>query len=333
MLTQSHVLRKASTWVAAAVILALAGTITTPVNAATPSPKGIIDNNSRDAVVKAYLTTLKPALDVAPGWTGRVLGCVAGSTSIESKRAGLAAVNYMRAMADLPPVSVNTTLTKYAQASALIIEANGTLTHTPSSRSLCYTKDGYKGSNTGNIGLLLSDGERYPKAQTTGARGVALYMDDPGANNISVGHRRWLLYSRLTQVGLGDTDHANTIVVIGGRLATAKKQWVMWPTPGFFPRELQPNGRWSVSYPGADFRKATISVSTPDGAIKVTKLPVHNGYADNTLVWDMRLPEQYYNSTADYAVTVRVKGIKIGSKTVSKAYKVTIVDADPSVGN
>jgi hypothetical protein len=47
----------------------------------------------------------------------------------------------------------------------------------------------------------------------------------------------------------------------------------------------------------------------------------------------MRLPDKYYDSTADYPVTVTVKGIKIGSKTVTKTYKVTIVDADPTVGN
>lgn len=333
MPTQKNGLRRTSTWVATALVVLLAGVITTPVNAATPTAKNIIDNNNRDAVINAYLTRLKPALDVPTGWTGDVNGCVAGDTSLENKRAGLAAINYMRAMADLPPVSVNATMSKKAQASALIIQATGRLTHTPSSRSLCYTKDGYAGSNNGNIGLMLTGGEIYPKAETTGARGVALYMDDPGANNTLVGHRRWLLYSRLTQVGLGDTDHANTVVVIGGRLAPAKKQWVMWPTPGFFPRELQPNGRWSISYPGAGFSKATITVTTPDGPITVKKHPVHNGYGDNTLVWDMRLPNKYYDSTSDYPVTVTVKGIKIGSKTVTKTYKVTIVDADPSVGN
>lgn len=304
-----------------------------PASANANTPRDLIDNNNRQAVISAYLAQVKPALDTPVGWTGSVNACNAGDTSLEHKRATLGAINFMRAMVDLPPVSANSTLTKRAQASALIIEANKRLTHTPSSRSLCYTKDGYLGSKNGNIGLVLADGEGELKAAMTGARGVVVHMDDQGSHNASVGHRRWLLYSRLTQVGIGDTRIANTIVVIGGKLAPARKQWVAWPSAGYFPRELQPNGRWSLSYPGADFRKATISISTPDGAVQTTKQKVVNGYADNTLVWDMRLPERYYASTADYQVTVTVKGIRVNGKSVNRTYSVTIVDADPESGN
>jgi uncharacterized protein YkwD len=322
-----------SVWGTTVVALSLLGTVATPVSASTPTPKDIINNNDRNSVVNAYLNTLKPELDTPTGWTGRTSGCVAGTTSAANKKAGITAINYMRAMADLAPVTVNAGLSKQAQASSLIAEANNNLTHTPNQDALCYTEEGYKGANNGNIGILLNTGAPEPKAETTGARGVIGYMDDPGANNISVGHRRWLLYSRLTQVGLGDTHHASTIVVIGGPEAKPTQQWVTWPTAGFFPRELQPNGRWSISYPGAAFQKATITVTTQDGSISVKKHRVYNGYGDNTLSWDMRLPDKYYDSTADYPVTVTVKGIKIGSKTVTKTYKVTIVDADPTVGN
>jgi uncharacterized protein YkwD len=322
-----------SVCVTTVAVLSLLGTVASPVSAATPNPKDIINNNDRNSVVNAYLNILKPELDVPTGWTGQAIGCVAGTTSAANKKAGLAAINYMRAMADLSPVTVNARLSKQAQASSLIIEANGKLTHTPSRYSLCYTQEGYAGANNGNIGILLGTGEPEAKAATTGARGVTAYIDDPGASNVSVGHRRWLLYSRLAQVGLGDTHNASTIVVMGGPQAPAIKQWVTWPTAGFFPRELQPNGRWSISYPGAAFQNATVTVSTPDGNIAVKKYPVRNGYGDNTLSWDMRLPDKYYDSTADYPVTVTVKGIKIGSKNATKTYKVIIVDADPTVGN
>lgn len=333
MAQRSTVLRTITALLAGLIIVGIAASTATPVRAAVPDPKNLINNNSRSAVIDAYLNTLKPALDVPTGWVGSIENCQAGDTTPENKQAELTAINFVRALADLPPVSINSTLSKRAQASALIIEANNQLTHFPQKWFNCYTKDGYTGSSTGNIGLMIPVGYRETKAASTGARGVVLYMDEEGSHNITVGHRRWLLYSRLTQVGVGDTDHANTIVVIGGKLAKATKRWTMWPTPGFFPRELQPNGRWSISYTGADFRKATVSVTTPDGAVSTKKHPVRIGYGDNTLSWDMRLPDAYYNSTADYAVTVTVKGIRISGKTVTKTYTVTIVDADPNAGN
>lgn len=288
----------------------------------------LIDNFNRQAVIDAYLTQLKPGLKVPTGWTGNTLNCIAGATSKENKAASLTALNYVRAMADLPPVKLNSTLTKQAQAGALISEANRRLTHTPSSRSLCYSRDGYRGTSRGNISLGFTNnvGEL---SGATGARVVAGYMTDDGEWNRPVGHRRWILYPRLTEVGLGDTDYANNMVVMGGKVTAPKNQWVTWPTAGYFPRELEPEGRWSISYANANFMNASVSVKTPDGQVSSIKRTIRNGYADNTLAWDMRLPKGYSATNADYEVSVTVSKILVGKKYVTRTYKVNLVQADP----
>lgn len=288
----------------------------------------LIDNFNRQAVIDAYLTQLKPGLKVPTGWTGNALNCIAGATSKENKAASLTALNYVRAMADLPPVKLNSSLSKQAQAGALISEANQRLTHTPSSRSLCYSRDGYRGTSRGNISLTINNnlGEL---SNTTGARVVVGYMTDPGADNKAVGHRRWILYPRLAEVGLGDTDSANNMVVRGGKVTAPKNQWVTWPTAGYFPRELEPEGRWSISYANANFKNASVSVKTPDGLVSPIKKTLRNGFADNTLAWDMRLPKGYSATNADYEVSVTVSKILVGKKYVTRTYKVNLVQADP----
>jgi uncharacterized protein YkwD len=298
-----------------------------PGHAAVSAVK-LIDNFNRQAVIDAYLTQLKPGLKVPTGWTGNTLNCIAGATSKENKAASLTALNYVRAMADLPPVKLNSTLTKQAQAGALISEANRRLTHTPSSRSLCYSRDGYRGTSRGNISLGFTNnlGEL---SGATGARVVAGYMTDDGELNKPVGHRRWILYPRLTEVGLGDTDYANNMVVMGGKTTVPKSQWVTWPTAGYFPRELEPQGRWSISYANADFKNASVSVKTPDGLVSPIKRTIRNGYADNTLAWDMQLPKGYNATNADYEVSVTVTKILVGKKYVTRTYKVNFVQADP----
>lgn len=287
----------------------------------------LIDNFDRTAVIDAYLKQLKPALLVPTGWTGNTSKCVAGSTSAANKSAGLKAVNYMRAMADLPAVKLNATLSKQGQAGALISEANNWLTHYPFPGMACYSKTGYRGANNGNL-ALHPIGDPRKLSHSTGARAVVSYMVDNGDNNKPVGHRRWVLYPRLTEVGLGDTDYANNMVVMGGKVTAPKNQWVSWPTPGYFPRELEPDGRWSISYANANFKNASVSVKTPDGLVNPIKRTIKNGYADNTLAWDMTLPAGYSNSSADYEVTVTISKIQIGKKLLSRSYKVTLIDAD-----
>jgi uncharacterized protein YkwD len=300
-----------------------------PSQAATPAVH-LINNFDRDAVIDAYSRQLKPTLSVPIGWTGDVNTCNPGSTSKENRSASLAALNYVRAMADLPPVSESSTLSKYAQAGALITTGLGYLTHYPSSKSKCFTKAGYKGNSSGNIAFQYG-GTPTELSEATGARAILAYMKDYGDKNRPVGHRRWLLYPRLTQVGLGDTHNANTTVVMGGKQASPKSQWITWPTAGYFPRELEPEGRWSISHSKANFKNASVSVSTPDGRILDIKRTIKNGYGDNTLAWDMTLPPNYRSSDDDYEVTVVVSKILVGTKYVSRTYRTTFVDADPEL--
>lgn len=307
----------------------VACTLSTLPGSAAQIKSASINTNNRSEVVNAYQQILKPALDTPTDWSGSVLGCLVGDTSGPQKKSTLAAINFMRSMVQLNPIKENKQLSSLAKKSALIGEANQVISHYPSTRKLCFSKDGFKGSKNGNLALSPQyEGEVKNFAQTTGARGVVAFITDQGENNKVVGHRRWLLYSRLGEVGLGDTDHASTIVVVGGKLAKPVKQWIAWPSPGFFPRELEPNGRWSLSYPGADFRRARISVIGPNGLLRSKKLPSKIGYGDNTISWEVKIPANYQLGNSDFEIKVKVENVKIGTSMVSKEYKVILIKTE-----
>lgn len=309
---------------AATGLLALTGAM--PAHAAPDR----IDGSSRASVIAAYREWLSPTLLVPVGWTGSVDGCDRGTTSPAGRAATLSAVNYMRAMADLEPVTLDRGMSGKAQAAALIMTANEMLDHTPPKSARCWTKAGYAGASHGNLSISFgyegTDGQE-PLSPATGARAITSYMDDPGGGNEIVGHRRWILYQQLRRIGTGDTTSANSLYVIDGYHAPSGTTWVPWPTAGYFPRELEPEGRWSLSYPGADFSKAKVAVTTPDGGVRVTRHRVADGYADNTLSWDMALPAAL-SPAEDYPVTVAVTGIRLpGGRTVAHRWTTTLVTA------
>lgn len=295
-----------------------------PIHAATTLNE--INNFSRSAVVDSYLRFLKPALVLPVEWTGNALECKAGETSLRNKRDVLATLNYARALADLPPVKINLKLSQYAQASALISRANALLTHTPSKQMSCFTQDGYLGSSKGNIASAKAAEITGQLSDYAGAGAVLSYLKDPGLHNQPVGHRRWLLFPRLTEVGIGDTNSSNAIVVLGGKRLAKNDQWVMWPTPGYFPRQLEPQGRWSISFAQADFRKAQIVIKSEDGAVELQKHAIKNGFGDNTLSWEMKMPRKLIEDKADYRFEVQVNNIKLNGKLINKRYWVELID-------
>ena len=299
----------------AGIILALAAMVlgSTPANAAPGDP---IDRNDRASVVAGYQGWLVPQLSVPVGWTGSTADCNPGTSSEESQAATLSAVNYMRAMAGLAPVSRRADLVPAAQAAALVMAANEDLSHNPPKSWRCWTPEAAKAASHSNIGLTIG-GDPAALTNATGARVVVLYMEDDGDVNASAGHRRWLLYQRLAVIASGDTNTSNALyVVTGTRAPRTKGAWVSWPTPGFFPRELEPKGRWSLSYPGADFSRARVEMSGPNGPLSVRRNPLDNGAGDNSLVWQVDLASALGDPAVDVPLTVSVRGIRVRGKTI-----------------
>jgi uncharacterized protein YkwD len=275
---------------------------------------GSVPVSSRAAVNAAYLRSYAPGLNVPTGYTGNESRCIAGGVSGASLTATRNAINFVRSLSGLAPVSFNSALNSRSQQTALMMSANKALSHAPSRSWRCYTSTG--AANAGRSNLALA----YPKITSAGV--VGLYMQDPGGSNYGVGHRRWLLNPFATSMGSGSTNVANAITVIGpSSSARPNPAFVSWPSAGYFPNTIEPSGRWSISAGnrGVSFTKSTVAVYRNGHRISASKLRVENGYAQPTMAFN--IPASQARSGA---YTVVVRGIQAGTHWYTYTYHVSM---------
>jgi len=252
-------------------------------------------------------------------WTGNAATCTAGTTSEVFQDDVLRRVNFVRALTGLPAdIYFTTTKSAKAQQAALMMSKAGILDHFPAISWPCYTADGSAAAAAGNLAL-----------GSYGPTSIDEYMRDDGDGNRPVGHRRWILYSRAKEMGTGDIPahssypSTNALWVVGDFKPTPAAAFSAWPNNGFFPLPLMP-ARWSLSYPGADFASATVSMTAGGSPVPVTVVSrTDTGMGDNTIVWEpSSLPSSLDD---DLSYTITVAGIGGGGPT-SRAYTVTIFD-------
>ena len=276
-------------------------------------------------VTRLYTSRIAEALKVPVTWTGSVGSCSAGRESNASRTATLTTVNAMRALVQLAPVELDADASGAAQKAALLMDANGKLSHspTPSEFPHCWTRDAKSAAGVSNLAL-----------GTSGAKAIAAYMVDPGDGNTAVGHRRWILNPTTTRIATGSTPSANALTVIGlgTSSSVARPTWMEWPARGWFPEQLEPNGRWSLSSsdPNVSFSRATVKVqrlwSSGNVArtLTVKKYAPVVGYGPNTLVFRVKgVADPQGKRSIQYRVTV--SGITGGSSR-SLSYVVRLYD-------
>ncbi|MFM8717240.1 MAG: CAP domain-containing protein, partial [Spartobacteria bacterium] len=193
--------------------------------------------------------------------------------------------------------------------------------HYPPPSWLFYTANAAEAAGKSNIAY----GSHGPGA-------VDAYMEDYGANNTAVGHRRWLLNPKAQTMGTGDVPasagkpEANAIWVIGNFKSSAPKKFTAWPNPGYVPNDLVPD-RWSLSYPGANFGSATVTMSLNGTSVplQVVSRSISN-IGDNTIVWEPLGLD--LDSMDDLTCNVTVSGIGGTGVPSSQSYTVTLFHPD-----
>lgn len=263
-----------------------------PAQAAQASPSGTgttqrwsgaVNTTNLAAVNSAYWAQYAPKFSLPISWLGgSVNSCLPGVSGAASNAATLSAVNFVRSLAGLAPVTFSPDLNARAQATALMMDANDRLDHFPSSSWKCWSAVGAATASKSNLAMAWPD--------LKSGQVVGLYMDDKGPSNEAVGHRRWILNPFTTTMGNGSTSTANAMVVVGPtNRARPNPRFVGWPTAGYFPNAMEPAGRWSLSagQGKVNFKRARVAVYRNGVRVPVTKLPVHNGYAQPTLVFQL----------------------------------------------
>jgi uncharacterized protein YkwD len=284
--------------------------------------------NNRQTVKDYYLSAYQNAAIPAPGWTGSQSSCSVGSTSQAFRDAVLARINFFRRMAGVPDTVVFSTVSNQkAQAAALIMSAEGALSHSPPTNWACYSTLGKDGAGSSNLAL-----------GNYGWGAINAYMRDYGSGNTAAGHRRWILYPQTREMGTGDVPggdgnwSSNSLVVFdtyyGTTRPATREAFVSWPPPGYAPYSLV-FARWSFSYARADFSTATVSMISNGAALPVVQHPIANGYGENTIVWipnNMGDSASWPKPAGDTTYTITIRNVKINGQPQNFTYNVIIFD-------
>ena len=239
-------------------------------------------------------------------WGGSEESCTPGKLSPEIQKQFLQRLNYVRRVAGVPDNCVlRDSWNQYCQATALLMSANGDLSHFPPTTWNCYTKEGAIGANNSNLSLGYSCVDA-----------LMGQLDDSGDNNYFVGHRRWILNPARKVFGHGSTSYAMALWALGGEnsdydpaiVKEFETQYVCWPPEFYFPSVLN-TARWSFSLRGADFSKAEIEMYSGNNKIEVKVLEFSPGYGLSTVVWEPQGSFYKYDQDNSYKIVVKNVGI------------------------
>ena len=274
---------------------------------------------------KLYLTSQIDSIV----WKGNIKKCDCGTidNSIYTKAENR--INFFREVNGLNKVKINTKFNTDAQCAALLIKANNLLTHNPAKNLKCYSPSAYSGCSKSCLGF--TDFKYYSAtAFITG------FVTDYGDENYAVGHRKWILYSRLREFGYGATNNTEALFVVDGiaKDSVAPSEFIAYPWNGYVPVNLI-FPKWSFSIPDSktvDYSNATITMTDASGKkIEIQKLKEQKNMLDHTIVWtalglfskeDMdfmknKLEEKGY---LNKKIKVQVKNVKVDGKIKNYEY-------------
>ena len=321
-----------------AIIVLVAGSIASAAAAqqlgsssgGSPAAGGfVVDTRNRADVVAMFhrIYMVSTGAEERIGWTGSSSACDAGRVSDAFLEDVRRRINYFRAMAGVSStVVLDPMKNAKAQEAALLYSVNGALSHYPKRdfpRWKCLTDDADEAARNSNAGLGWG---------MNGADVVDDFMRDAGRNNAPVGHRRWLLYPRTVEMGVGivpgeygaGRPAGRAIWVIGdwAEAGSDESATVSWPPAGFVPYTVV-YPRWSLSMRGANFSGAGVSMEVGGEEVAV-RIEWASG-RDGTIVWRPE-GETTQKPTEDTRYRITISDFLVGEVRQSVTYAVTVID-------
>lgn len=212
--------------------------------------------------------------NASPGWTAGPTQCDPGTLHEEAIPDTLRRINMYRAMVGLEPATDDPAQHPDQQLCAVMMRANGSLSHDPPTSWTCYTSEGAGAAGRSNLAL----GARTP------AQAVDLYIGDRGVD--SLGHRRWVLNFPLGKVGVGYAGAAECLGVFD-RSGRSSRTWTAWPNHG--PTVISATTNTWSWHSTSSVAGATVEVvRVSDGmTMPISSYIPPNGFGVNAVAWTL----------------------------------------------
>lgn len=222
--------------------------------------------------------------------------CDPGSVPAAAQANAIRRTNLYRWLVGLEPVGVDEGRLEAVQACAVIIAALRRLTHNPSPNDPCFTQAGASGAGSSNI----AGGSRLSMADS-----VDLYVQDPGASNIDLGHRRWVLGANMGRTAFGYKNNYSCMYSFDQSNRQAV-DFIAWPPPGPVPVQAA-QGLFSVALfglsPGQDFR---IEVGADGGALMPVEIRrLQGNYGRDRASYSYQAPRGIWAPGREMTVALR----------------------------
>ena len=162
-----------------------------------------VDTSNRSDVIRHFFSNYLTSENFKDHheWTGDMTIADPGQVSDKLHEDVIRRVNYFRAMAGLSPdIVLSEELNAKCQQAAFMMAYNNTLDHYPTADWDHYSQSGAEAARNSNLSLGLNTPYYGPTA-------VDGQIEDSGPSNYSVGHRRWILYSRAPKKWGMDPSH------------------------------------------------------------------------------------------------------------------------------
>ncbi len=175
----------------------------------------------------------------ATPWMAGAGGCDPGTMPTEAVDDTVVRVNAFRWLAGLPPIAYDGSAHAELMDCASMMSQNSALSHDPPMSWTCWTSGGADAAGRSNIAFGYG----------TSADAINGYMTDVGT--MSLGHRRWILGTRLSSVEVGFSasgGRPGQCLGVFSRGGSSSRRWTAYPNPGFAPIEMVSSGRGEVTW-------------------------------------------------------------------------------------
>jgi hypothetical protein len=235
-----------------------------------------------------------------PDWEGGAGQCDLGAVPEAAQLNAIRRTNLYRWQVGLAPVGLDEGRLEAQQACATVLAAIRQLNHTLSPQMPCYSAAAAQGASSSN----LAGGGGL-------AQSVDLYVQDPGAGNAELGHRRWIFNPAMAQTAFGYRNGYSCMYAFS-RGARHENDFVAWPSPGFLPVRAA-SGRFHVAFyglrPSAEFRIEAALNDAPLAPVESWSL--NTGFGQSRAAYRYAPPGGNINAVwqAGNTLTVALRGL------------------------